>query len=293
LDLKDYMVLVIAREAGLRGYACITTELANEARRRHETAPTATVVLARALTAGSLMGGLLKVRQRVAIKWEGSGPLLKTIVEADSNGTVRGYTAGVDVDLRDSHGEHDIVRAIGRAGLLTVVRDLQLKELAESAVPLATSDMDGDLTYYLEQSDQIPSIVSTAAVLNDEGGVAVSGGLLIQPLPPYDPATVEQLRDRLLEMPPLGELLKSGLKPEGVLDQAFMGLGHKLLSKYPLRFRCNCSRERTRRALLMLGREGLADMLASEGEAIVDCHYCRERYVFGREELETLIEELT
>jgi molecular chaperone Hsp33 len=287
------MVLVIARDAGLRGYACITTELANEGRQRHETAPTATVILARALTAGSLMGGLLKVRQRVALKWEGNGPLVKTIVEADSNGTVRGYTAGTQVDLRDADGEPDVVRAIGRAGLLTVVRDLQLQELAESAVPLAYSDMDGDLTYFLEQSDQIPSIVSTAAVLGESGDVAVSGGLLIQPLPPYDPATVEQLRDRLMEMPPLGELLRSGLKPEGVLDQVFQGLGHKLLSKYPLRFRCNCSRERTRRALMMLGREGLADMLVTDGEAVVDCQYCRERYVFGREELETLIEELS
>jgi molecular chaperone Hsp33 len=287
------MVLVIAREAGLRGYACLTTELANEASQRHETAPTATAALARALTGGALLGGLLKVRQRVALKVEGNGPLIKTIVEADSNGTVRGYAAGTEVDLRNADGEPDLVRAIGRAGLLTVVRDLQLPELAESTVPLVTSDLDGDLTYFLEQSDQVPSIVSTAAVLNDDGTVAVSGGLLIQPLPPYDPATVEGLRDRLMELPPLGELLHSGLKPEGVLDQVFAGLGHKLLSKYPLRFRCNCSRERTRRALLMLGREGLADMLATDGEAVVDCQYCRERYVFGREELEAIIQELT
>lgn len=290
--MNDYMVLVIAREAGLRGYACLTTELSNEARRRHETAPTATVALSRALTAGELMGGLLKVRQRVALKWEGNGPLIKTIVEADSNGAIRGYTVGTDVDLRDASGEPDLVRAIGRAGLLTVVRDLQLGELAEGTVHLAASDIDSDLTYFLEQSDQIPSIVSTAAVLADDESVAVSGGLLIQPLPPYDPAVVDQVRDRLQELPPLGELLKGGMKPEGVLDQVFEGLGHKLLAKFPLRFRCNCSRERTRQALLLLGVDGITDLLETEGEAVVDCHYCHERYVFGRAELEELLDEL-
>lgn len=291
--MKDYMVLVIAREAGLRGYACVTTELVNEAARRHKTAPTASVVLSRALTAGELMGALLKVRQRVALKWEGNGPLGKTIVEADSNGAVRGYTLNTDVDLRDHKGEPDIVRAIGRAGLLTVVRDLQLKQLAEGTVHLASSDIDSDLVYFLEQSDQIPSIVSTATILADDGRIAVSGGLLVQPLPPYDPAVMDQVRDRLMELPPLGELMKSGMKPEGVLDQVFSGLGHKLLAKFPLRFRCNCSRERSRHALLLLGRDGVQDILETDGEAIIDCHYCHEQYVFGREELEELLSEMS
>ncbi|MBK7216778.1 MAG: Hsp33 family molecular chaperone HslO [Candidatus Promineofilum sp.] len=290
--MKDYMYLALATDDGVRGYAAATTHLVEEARQRHGASPTAAVALGRALTAAALMSGLLKVGQRVAIKWEGTGPLRKIVVEADAKGRVRGYVAEPEVELPLVDGDFDVPGAIGRAGLLTVVRDLLLVELAEGTVHLATSDISGDLTYFLEQSDQVPSALEVGVSLNPDGSVAAAGGILIQPLPPYDPAVVAQLKERLQEMPPVTAMLAEGQKPEAILDEVFAGINHKLLSKYPLRFECDCSRERTESALVSLGREELQALLDSEGEAVVTCQFCRTEYVFSGEDLAALIATL-
>ncbi len=287
--MKDYMHLAIAQKDGVRGYAASTTHLVEEARLRHNTSPTATVALGRALTAAVLMSGLLKVGQRVALKWEGTGPLRKIIVEADAKGRVRGYVGDSDVDLPLVQGDYDVPGAIGAAGLLTVVRDLRLPELAQSTVHLANSDIDGDLTYFLEHSDQVPSATEIGVTLNGDGSVAAAGGILIQPLPPYDPATIERLKERLQEMPPITSLLAEDRKPEAILDEVFEGIQHTLLSKYPVRFECNCSREQTAALLTSLGREELESMLENEGEAVVNCQFCHEEYVFGRADLEAIL----
>lgn len=290
--MKDYMYLALATDDGVRGYAAATTHLVEEARQRHGASPTAAVALGRALTAAALMSGLLKVGQRVAIKWEGTGPLRKIVVEADAKGRVRGYVAEPEVELPLVDGDFDVPGAIGRAGLLTVVRDLLLVELAEGTVHLATSDISGDLTYFLEQSDQVPSALEVGVSLNPDGSVAAAGGILIQPLPPYDPAVIARLKERLQEMPPVTAMLAEGQKPEAILDEVFAGINHKLLSKYPLRFECDCSRERTESALVSLGREELQALLDSEGEAVVTCQFCRTEYVFSGEDLAALIATL-
>lgn len=287
--MKDYMYLAIAKKEGVRGYAAATTGLVEEARRRHGTSPTATVALGRALTAAVLMSGLLKVGQRVALKWEGTGPLRKIIAEADAKGRARGYVAEPAVDLPLAHGDYDVPGALGSAGLLTVVRDLRLPELAEGVVHLVDSTIAGDLAYFLEQSDQVPSAIEIGVSLNEDGSVAAAGGILIQPLPPYDPAVVERLKERLQEMPPVTAMLGDGRKPETILDEVFEGLNHTLLSKYPVRFECNCSREQTAALLSSLGREELQAILETEGQAVVNCHFCREEYVFGVEDLEAIL----
>lgn len=286
------MYLALGTQDGVRGYAAATTYLVEEARRLHGTSPTATVALGRALTAAVLMSGLLKVGQRVALKWEGTGPLRKIVVEADAKGRVRGYVAEPEVELPRQNGEFDLPAAIGRAGLLTVVRDLQLAELAQGTVHLETSDIAGDLLSFLEQSDQVASAVEIGVTLNDDGSVAAAGGVLIQPLPPYDPAIIEQVKERIQEMPPVTALLADGHKPESILDDVFFGIKHTLLSKYPVRFECDCSRERTAAALVALGREELEAILTSEGQAVVTCQYCRREYVFSGEELEEIIASL-
>lgn len=287
--MKDYMHLAMASKEGVRGYAAATTELVEDARLRQNLSPTATVALGRALTAAVLMSGLLKVGQRVALKWEGSGPLRKIVVEADAKGRVRGYVAEPDVDLPFKGDEADVPAAIGAAGLLTVVRDLRLPELATGVVHLVDSNITDDLAYFLEQSDQVPSAVEIGVTLDEDGRVAEAGGILIQPLPPYEPAIVERLKERLQEMPPIASLLAAGQKPEVILDEVFEGIPHTLLSKYPVRFECNCTRAQTKAMLISLGREEIETLLENEGQAVVNCQFCQEEYVFGREDLEEIL----
>jgi molecular chaperone Hsp33 len=290
--VKDYLVRSLAKEAGIRAFACVTTDLVNEAHERHGTLPTATVALGRALTGGALLGALLRVGQRLAIKFEGSGPLEKIVVEADSHGRVRGYVARPEIDLPLLQEKYDVVNAIGQAGLLTVVKDVQLKELVEGVVHLETSDVEGDLTSYLEQSEQIPSAIQLGLTLAGDGQVKLAGGLLFQSIPPQGAEEMARIKERLQELPPVEALLEEEKSPEAVLAVIMAGISYETLEQRPLRFQCNCSRERTRRALLTLAREELEALLQSEGEAVVECHFCHEQYLFGREELEQLIEEV-
>jgi len=283
---------VIAKEAGVRGLACLTTELTQEAAQRHETQPTATAALAYGLTGGALFGALLKVRQRVAVKFEGNGPLRKLLVESDSYGKLRGYVGNPEVDLPLNEGQPDVVSAVGNVGVLTVVKDVRLKELAEGVVPLAGESLDDELTFYLSQSEQIPSFVDIGVHMNESGALGVAGGLLIQALPPYEDGIVSRFQNRMQELPPLSALLQAGETPETVFAKLFDGIEYDVLEKRELKFQCGCSRARSEKALLSLGVDELEMILANEGQAMVDCHFCHEQYVFSQDELEGLIVEL-
>lgn len=290
--MEDHLVRIIAKNEGVRGLACVTTHLVNEIADRHEAMPTAAAVLERALTGGVLLGALLKVGQRVALKFEGNGPVGKAIVEADAYGKVCGYLSNPAVDLALVAGRQNIVAAIGQVGLLTVVKDLKLNELAEGVVPLQTSTFDGDLTYYLNQSEQTPSLVVMGEVLAENGRFQVCGGVLIQAMPPNDMDVIRAFIERMQELPPLSDLFNEGKTPADILDLLFAGFAYEELEKRPLRFQCTCSRERSEKALVNLGAEDLQALLENEGEAVVDCHFCRERYLFDEEDLRLIIADL-
>lgn len=291
--MSDYLIRALAKEVGVRALVCVTTELAQEAARRHETSPTASATLGRALTGAALIGALLKVQQRVAIKFEGTGAAQKVLTESDSYGRIRGYIGVPDFDLPLANGRPDIVGALGRAGLLTVVKDVRLQELVESVVPLETSDIAGDLANYLNQSEQTPSLVELGALLDESGRIHTAGGLLIQTLPPHETNSLDIVAERIEELPPVVDLLRSGNQPEDILELLFADMTYISLEHRELHFQCQCSWERGRQALVSLGAEELQHILENEGEAVVDCHFCHERYVYNAQELEELIHKLT
>lgn len=288
--VNDYMVRLVAKEAGVRGLLCVTTGLTHEAQRRHTASLPAAFALGHGLTAAVLMGALLKVQQRVALKFEGDGPLEKMVVEADNYGRVRGYVVVPDLHLEPGLDAEDLANSVGLQGLLTVVKDLRLKDLYESVVPLHSGEIDTNLIYYLTQSEQSPSFVEIGVKVAEGEQIAAAGGLLLQLLPQADPTTLTDLVERLQDLPPLENLLADGYAPEKVLAILFTGIPYDILETYPLRFECLCSWERSEQALRLLGRVEL-DALVEEGQAIIDCHFCHERYVFGREALEMIRDE--
>ncbi len=288
--MNDYIVRMVAKEAGLRGLACVTTNLVKEGAQRHEASPTATAALGHILTAGVLMGTLLKVQQRVAIKVQGNGPLRKMLAEADSYGRVRGYVTPADVVLPVPYDAEDVSAAVGGLGLLTVVKDLRMREPVEGIVPLQTGKMDADLVFYLMQSEQVPSLVEIDAKLDQRGRLTVAGGLLFQTLPDHDPASLVTLSERMDDLPPLGTLLANGETPESILVGLLEGMDYEILETIPLRFECSCSLQRSEQALIAIGRSEL-ESLIEEGEAVVDCHYCHQRYVFDRKALEQILKK--
>lgn len=289
--MADYLVRIITGSENIRALACITTGLVDEACRRHGTFPTASAALGRALTGGTLMGALLKTGQRVALRFEGNGPLKKILVEAESNGEVRGRVGNPEVSLVTPEGKLDVANALGKAGFLTVTKDLGLKEPYSGMVQLLSSEIAEDLAYYLTDSEQTPSAVGLGVFVEPDNRVSAAGGFLIQCLPPADEEVIDRLMERLEQMPPLTRLLREGATPESLLENLFRGIPYRTLEKRALAFRCSCSREKIERAIISLGSAEISDMLDGKDNTVVTCEFCRESYSLTREDLLRLREE--
>ncbi len=289
--MSDYLVRVLARQAGIRGFACITTDLSREGIRRHAATPLAAAVLSEGLTAAALLGATLKVRQRVALKAEGNGPVRKFVTESDANGHVRGYIAEPQVPSPINIGPDEMAFALGNQGLLTVAKDVGLKDLYQGVVPLHSGLIDTELIYYLTRSEQVPSFVEIGARINSVGELTEAGGILLQSLPGVETGVLESIAGRFDDMPPLVEMLAEGRSPEGVLTELFHDLDFKVLEKRLLEFRCSCSWDRSKKALMMIGDEEVRSLM-DEGQAVIECHFCHEQYIYGVEALETILEEM-
>jgi molecular chaperone Hsp33 len=286
--VNDYLARCITTTGNIQGFACLTTNLVNQACQQHGTLPTATDALGRALTCGAMMGARLKGRERVALKYEGSGPLKKILVEANSQGEIRGYVGIPDVNLPLNDGKPDIVSAIGKAGFLTVTKDLGLKEPYKGIVQLYSSTIATDLA---TESEQIPSAVGVGVFVAPDNTVTAAGGFLIQSLPPAEESMIEQVIQQIEQMPPLTEMLLQGNTPEHILETIFAEMPYEILGIQPLSFRCSCSKKRIEQALVTLGIEELEALIA-EGEAEVVCEFCRTSYTFAQEELEDLVKRI-
>ena len=290
--MNDYLVRVITEEKNIVGLACVTTNLVDDARRRHGTCPTATAALGRALTGGELMGALLDPDQRVALKFTGNGPLRKIIVEAEGDGTVRGYVEVPRVDLPPRNGKLDVGGAIGREGYLTVTKDLRLKEPYNGIVKLYTGEIASDIAFYLTESEQIPSAVGLGVYVEADGNVGASGGFLVQSLPPADEALIDTLAERIQGLPPVTRQLIDGMTPEGILAGIFEGIPYRTIETRRLSFRCSCSVSRIEQALITLGRSQLEEVVRDQEVFDISCHFCNRNYVFRKEHLLRLIREM-
>lgn len=282
----------ISKDGSIRGLAAVSTNLVEEARQRHQALPTAAAALGRALTGGALLGAGLKTGQRLALKFEGDGPLRKIVVEAESNGAVRGYVDEPQVHLPPKNGKLDVSGAVGRTGLLTVSKDLRLKEPYRGIVRIVSGEIAEDLAFYLVESEQIPSAVALGVYVETNGQVTAAGGFLIQTLPPVQEEVLQELINRIQKLPPITDLLRSGSNPEAVLASIYGDLAYTVLDKYALVWQCSCSRERVEKALITLGREELATLSEHGETASITCEFCGQEYTFERDDLEKLAAEI-
>ncbi len=290
--MTDHLIRVLSDKANVIGLACRTTELVSLACRLHGTTPTASAALGRALTGGLLLGALEKPGLRVGLKFEGNGPLRKILVEADSEGTVRGFVGvpGVDVMLKD--GKLDVSGVLGSEGHLTVFKDVGLAEPYQGIVKLRTGEIAEDIAYYFSESEQIPSAVGLGVFVETDGRVSAAGGFLIQSLPPSEETTIDRLITNVRKIRSITDVLREGKTPEDLLGMIFEGLPCKTLEKKGLFFRCTCSRGRIEKVLVSLGCAELRHLAEEKGEAEVTCEFCRTAYRFSRGELEQLIRDI-
>ena len=287
--MADQMIRALCLTGGVRILACDIREAAREICQLQQTSPTATIALSRGLTGGALMGALMKDGQRTALKFEGNGPLTKMIVEADYDGAIRGCVGNPAADLPPVQKKWNVSGLIGKAGFLTVSKDLGFGGAPyQGVVQLVSSEIGEDIAYYLTDSEQTPTAVGVTAALGENGELVTAGGFLVQALPKADDDVIEKILKNIDDLPPLATLFAEE-GPEGVIRKLFGDIPSTILETHGIFFRCGCEAPKVERALLTLGTEDLQELLNSEGKAEVTCEFCRKAYHFGTPELEALI----
>ncbi|RXJ00929.1 Hsp33 family molecular chaperone HslO [Anaerobacillus alkaliphilus] len=290
--MTDYLVKAIGFEGKVRAYAIRTTNMVGEAVRRHGTWPTASAALGRAMTASTMMAAMLKGEEKITVKIDGGGPIGAIIVDSNAKGETRGYVGNPKVHFElNAHGKLDVARAVGRDGLLAVVKDIGMRDHFTGSVPLVSGELGEDFTYYFASSEQTPASVGVGVLVNPDETILASGGFIIQLMPGADDETITFIENRLSTIPPVSKLIEAGMPPEELLYALLGDDNVKILEKMDVIFKCNCSRERIANALISLGKEELTDMIETEAGAETECHFCNEKYTFTKAELEQLREE--
>ena len=276
--MTDHMLRILTLDGAIRVSVAATTALVEEVRRRQQTDPTATVAVGRLATAAALMGSLLKGRQRVGLTVEGNGPLQRVQAETDAHGHVRATSRVAQAGLPPRDGRFDVAGAIGHAGFLQVIKDLDLKEPYRGMVQLVSSEIAEDLAYYFTTSEQTPSSVALGVELGQQAEVVAAGGFLLQLMPEADDTVAEGLTERLANLPPTTTMLRQGLSPEAIAARLLEGFPYRILGRTELEFACNCSQRQTLNLLRSLGTDELDRLSEEEGGASVTCEYCKEVY---------------
>lgn len=290
--MGDYIVRATAADAQIRAFACSAREMAETARRIHNTSPVVTAALGRLMSAGAMMGSMLKgERDLLTLQIKGDGPMGGLTVTADSRGRVKGYPEEANVILpANALGKLDVGGAIGH-GSLRVIKDMGLKEPYVGQTLLQTGEIAEDLTYYFAASEQVPSSVGLGVLMNRDNTVRQAGGFIVQLMPFAEEDVVNRLEDNLGRVQSVTAVLDQGKKPEQVLEMLLEGLHPVVGDTMEILFSCGCSREKIEKVLISLGKQEIRDMIEEGQEIEVNCHFCNTHYKFAVDELKELLKK--
>ena len=290
--MKDYIVRATAAQGQIRAFAATTKEMVETARRAHDTSPVATAALGRLMTAGAMMGIMRKGdRNILTLQIKGDGPIGGITVTADSHGDVKGYVLNPEVMLPPSAaGKLDVGGAVG-SGVLSVIRDLGLKDPYVGQIELQTGEIGDDLTYYFAVSEQTPSVVGLGVLMEKDNTVKQAGGFIIQLMPDAAEEVISSLEQKIAGVHSVTALLEAGNTPEMILEQLLGDMDLEILEHHGTRFYCNCDKDRVAKALISIGREELQKLI-DEGEKVeLNCHFCNSNYVFSVDEVKELYQQ--
>ena len=286
----DYMIRGTAADDMVRVFAVTTRDTVERARQIHNTSPVATAALGRLLSAGSMMGPMMKGdKDLMTLRIKGDGPIGGITVTADSKGNVKGYPENPNVLIHAKpNGKLDVSGAIGK-GYLTVIRDLGLKEPYVGQVELVSGEIAEDMTYYFTTSEQIPSSVGLGVLLDKANFVKQAGGFIVQLMPGVKDEIISVIEKNLSGIKSVTSMLDSGMTPEDIAALLMNGLDFKILEKTPVGFNCGCSRERMAKAVISLGEKEIQEMI-DDGEPIeLNCQFCKGSYEFSVDELKEML----
>lgn len=288
--MKDYIVRATAADDQIRAFAITSRGIVETARKCHNTSPVATAALGRLLTAGAMMGSMMKGEKDIlTLQIQCSGPIGGLTVTANAHADVKGFVEHPDVMLPpNAKGKLDVGGALG-LGILNVMKDLGLKEPYVGQTELKTGEIADDLTYYFANSEQVPSSVGLGVLMEKDNTVRQAGGFIIQLMPFADEAVIDRLEKKLTAMDSVTSYLDRGFTPEQLLEELLGEFGLEILDVMDTQFACNCSKERVEKAIVSVGRKDLNEMI-QEGKPIeVKCHFCNTAYEFTVEDLKRII----
>ncbi|MFD2115448.1 Hsp33 family molecular chaperone HslO [Paenibacillus yanchengensis] len=287
--LQDILVRGTAWGGKIRVFAARTTAIVEHLRKQHDTYPTATAALGRTLSAGVMMGAMLKDKEKLTIQVKGDGPLGQIVVDADAEGKVRGYVDHPHVHLKsNAMGKLDVAGAVGRSGHIHIIKDLGLKEPYRGSTPIVSGELGEDFTYYFAVSEQTPSAVGLGVLVDTDNSVMHAGGFIVQVMPGVTDEEITKLENAIAVLPPITDLMAQGETPEQIL-QWVVGDDLVIHDTLPLQFACLCSTERVEQTLISLGEQELLQIIKEDGQAEVVCQFCNEAYRLNKLELEQLL----
>ncbi|AYJ40887.1 Hsp33 family molecular chaperone HslO [Lactiplantibacillus pentosus] len=288
--MSDYLVKSVAGNEMFRAYAVDATGVVAEAQQRHDTWSAASAALGRSLVGTLLLASsVLKGDEQMTVKINGNGPVGGIVIDGNAKGTVKGYLQHphIHLPLNEQH-KIDVKTAVGTDGFLSVTKDQGVGDPFTGTVALVSGELGEDFTYYLAQSEQIPSAVGLSVFVNDDNSIGVAGGFLVQVLPNATDEAISSLEAKLEDLPLVSQLMREGKTPEDILDLLFDG-DVKVLDKMPVKFECDCSKERFAEALMALPKHEVRAMIDEDHGATAVCHFCGSQYQFSEAELEAVL----
>lgn len=292
--MKDYIVRAMTADGFVKAMAIASTNLVERARNIHKTTPTATAALGRVLTAASMMGNLQKVENgALTLQVKGNGPLGTILATSDAVGNVRGYVHNPSITLLEKYaGKLDVGAAVGTDGMLTVIRDLQMKEPYIGSVALVSGEIADDVTAYFAQSEQTPTACALGVLVDTDHSVKVAGGYLIQLLPGAPEKVISRLEQGIAKAGAVTPMLSDGLTPEDILRRVMADFELEFLETTEVSYKCYCSRERVTSTLISVGKKDLQEMIDEGKPVTIECQFCDTKYQFTPDELRELLASL-
>lgn len=289
--MADYLVKSIIDDGNFRAYAVNATGVVAEAQRRHDTWSASSAALGRTLTATLLLStSMMKGQESMTVKVQGDGPAKGIVVDADAHGHVKGYIVEPHVHLPlNAQGHIDVSGAVGKTGALSVTKNLGLDKPYTGQVGLVSGEIGDDFTYYIAQSEQIPSAVGVSVFVENDNSIGVAGGFMIQVLPGADDAAITELETKLKEMPLVSQLLRDGKTPEELLNDLFGADRVKILETVPVAFQCDCSKEKFATDLASLPDKDIHEMIDEDHGAEAVCRFCGNKYAFSEADLTDIL----
>ena len=289
--MRDEIIRAITTDGYVKASVITGRDLVERARNIHTLLPVATAALGRTLMAASMMGDALKIDgSSVTLQIKGGGPLGTVLAVSDDCGNVRGYVQNPHVELMEkAPGKLDVGRAVGENGSLTVIKDLGMKEPYIGTIDLLSGEIADDVAAYFVESEQIPTACALGVLVGTDQSVTAAGGYLIQLLPGAGEDIITKIEAGVARVGSVSRALEGGLDGEGLLRAVLSDFELEILETHPVEYRCYCSRDRVTRALISMGREELADLIAEQGKAELTCQFCDKVYRYTREDLEEIL----